>query len=72
MEDFTVVNVLHAETDLGEPIHNLWFRKVPTTLVRDEFGEVTTVCEIHDDAQVSFFGFVEFSESDNVWMVKYF
>lgn len=71
VEDFAIVDVLQAEADLGEPVHDLGFGEVPATLVGDEFGEVSAVGEVHDDAQVSLLRLVEFSESDDVWVIQH-
>ena len=47
MKNLTVVHVLHAQTYLREPVHDLRLGKVATSLVRNQFGDVATICVVH-------------------------
>lgn len=71
VEDLPVMNVLHAETDLCEPIHDLRFLKIPATLVCYQLRNVTTVGIVHHNAKVALFRLVELPESHDVRMVEH-
>lgn len=72
MQYLSVVDVLHAEANLGEPVQDLVLRKIPSPLLLYLLGEVAAIGKVHDDAKVTFFGLVRFPESHDVGMVEYF
>ena len=50
MDDLSIVDMLHAQTELREPIENLIFRKGSVSLFFDLLADVTSVGIVHDDA----------------------
>jgi hypothetical protein len=72
VKNFAVMHMLHAQTNLSEPIEDLSLCKVSTPLLLDQLRKIATIGKVHNDAQVSFFGFVHFAESDDVWVIEYF
>ena len=71
MQDLPVVDMLHAKTNLGKPVKNLRLRKVPSLLLLDGCSQISTICIVHHDTQVSFLGLIRFPEPDNIWMIEY-
>ena len=72
MQNLAVVDVLHAQTYLGEPVHNLGLGEVSASLIGDELGQISTVSKVHYYAQVALLRLVEFSECHDVRVVKHF
>ena len=72
MDHFSIVNVLHPEANLCEPVQDLIFRKGPAALGLDPPLQVTTVTEVHNDAQFASFGLEDLDEGDNIGVVKGF
>ena len=62
--------MFHAQTNLSKPIQNLGLRKVSTFLVLNSFCQITTIGIVHNDAEMTFFGFVGFAESHNIGMIE--
>ena len=72
MDDFSIVNVLHAEANLCEPVQNLILRERPASLRLDPSLQVATIAEVHNDTEFSSFGFEHFDERDDVWVAERF
>ena len=72
MQDLAIVHMLQTEADLSEPVHDLCFREVASSLVCDHLSKITTVSIVHYDAQVTLLRLVELAESDDVRMIQYF
>jgi len=68
MNDFPIMDVFHAKTDLSEPVKYLGLRKWLSLLIFAFLLQIATVSKIHDDAQLALFCFVNFNEVDDVWM----
>ena len=72
MDDFSVMNVLHSQANLGEQIKNRVFRHVATSLLFYLVRHVTSISKVHDDAKLSLPGFKSFNEFDYIRMLKMF
>ena len=64
------MDMLHAETNLRKPIEDLVLAKGSSALVFDSFLQVTTVTEVHDDAQLASFRLEHLNKSHDVRMVE--
>lgn len=73
------MHMLERQANLGKPTEDLLFRVI---LQRAGLGlllvlllnlalEVSSICIVHDDAKLSFFGLIDFSETDDVRMVQH-
>jgi hypothetical protein len=73
----TIVAVFHGQTDLSEEVKHLILSEVLKDasfrlllmLVLDLGLEVAIVCVVHDYAQLAFLSFINFPETDNIWML---
>ena len=72
MNDFSIMNMLHSQAKLGEPIENLIFREGPVSLLFDLLPDITTVGVVHDNTQLPFLGLECLNELDNIWMLQMF
>jgi hypothetical protein len=70
MQDLPVMNMLHPETNLCEPVKNLAFAEIPTSLGFDSLLHVATIGIVHDNMHLLLLSFVDFSEFDDVWMAQ--
>ena len=70
MNDFPVMDMLHAETQLRKPVQNLTFREWTTHLLFNFAREISAIRKVHYDAQLALLGFVNFDEFDDVWMLQ--
>ena len=77
MQDFPIVAMLDSEANLGEPVEDHIFGKILSPLLAlrsllfDFGGEIASICIIHDDAQLSFLGFVDFSEMNDIRVIEH-
>ena len=71
VQDFTIMHVFQAQADLSEPVQNLVFWEVTTSLLLNQLLQISTVCEIHDYAEVTLLCFVDFAESYYVWVIEH-
>ena len=71
MEDFAVMDMFHPQTNLSKPIEDLTLGEISTTLLFNFCSEVAAIGEVHDNAEVTFFGFVALSKSDDIGMIEY-
>ena len=78
MQYFSVVAVLDGETYLCEQVEHLVLREVlnctsglrlSLVLVLDLGLKVAIVRIVHHDAQLAFLGFINFSETNNIWVL---
>jgi len=78
MQDLFVVHVFDRKTDLGEHVKNFIFWEVvkfpilfPSHFVLglDLRLQIAAIAVVHHNAQLSLFGFVDFSESRDVRVV---
>ena len=72
MDHFPVMNMLHTQADLSEPVKNLVLREWPPSLRFNPTLQVTTITVIHDDAKLAFLSLENFNEGDNIWMAERF
>lgn len=71
MQDLPVVNMLHAKTNLGEPVKDLRLREVSALLLLNSSSQISTIRVVHHDTQVAFLGLVRLPEPDDIWMIEY-
>ena len=55
---------------MREPVENLVLRKWPIPLLLDLLADVTSVCVVHDDAQLPFLGLERLDKLDDVGMLQ--
>jgi len=80
VQNLAVVDVLHSEAHLSEPVENDILRKVfhfPDTLaclllLFHFISKIAVVCKVHDDAELTCFSLVHFLEANDVGVVKHF
>lgn len=70
MKNLPVVDVFHPQAELCEPVENLAFTEVATSLTLDPILQITSICIVHHDVELLLLCFVNFSEHDNVRMIK--
>lgn len=70
MNDLPIMNMLHTQANLREPVQDLVFREGPTTLGLHTSLKISTIAEVHNDAELTSFSFKNFDESDNVWVIE--
>ena len=49
MNNLSIVNMLHSQTELRKPIEDLILSKRPVTLIFDLLTDVSSVGIVHDD-----------------------
>ena len=69
---FAIMNVLHSEAYLSEPIEDLVLRERSTALVLDPFLQITTVAVVHDDAKLASLSFEDLNKGHDVRMIECF
>ena len=72
MDDFTIMTVLHTQTHLRKPVQDLGLAEIAPSLLLQLARQVTAICIVHNDAQLTFLGFEYFNELDNIWMLQMF
>ena len=79
MQYLPVVDVLESQTNLSEPVEHVLLTPIlklasillPILVLILNFSlQISSVCEVHDDAKFSFFGFVNFSKSHDIWVLE--
>jgi hypothetical protein len=72
VQDLAIVHMLHRQADLREPVQNLILRHVSTFffLFFDFALEITSIGVIHNDAKLPLFGFIDFFEMYDIWMIQ--
>ena len=70
MDHFSVVDMLHAKTYLGEPVEHLVFREGPASLGLHASLQVTAITEVHNDAEFAALGFEDLDKGDNIGMTE--
>ena len=70
MNDLPIMDMLHTQANLREPVQDLVFREGPTTLGFDPPLQVSTIAEVHYDAELAPFRFEHFDEGDDVWVIE--
>lgn len=80
MQYLSIVHMLQCKADLGKPIKHVVFTPVlqlSTTFISDLVFllnpslQVTTISEVHNDAELSLFGLVHLAEAHNVGVVQH-
>ena len=64
------MNMFHTQANLSEPVQNLILGERPASLRLDPSLQISTITEVHDDAEFASFRFENFDKSDDVWVVK--
>ena len=66
------MHVLERQRYLSKPIQQLTLSEVLSSLPLNHLLEIATIGVVHDDAEFAFFGFIHFSEANDVGMIEYF
>lgn len=80
MQNFFVMNVFKSEANLRKPVQNFIFvKKLQFSLGRSQFIlvfdlclQITSITIVHNNAELSFFCLVNFSETCDIRMVEDF
>lgn len=81
MQYLSIVYMLESEANLREPIQYVILAPIlqlPTSsllllvLVFDASLQVAAICVVHHNTQLAFLGFVDLSETNDVWMLQDF
>ena len=77
----SIVNMLQGQAYLREPIQHVILAPILQlstssllllVLIFDAALQVATVSVVHHDTQLSFLGFVDFSKTNDIWVLKHF
>lgn len=80
MQYLPVVNVLQSKAYLREPVQNVILAPILQlsagflllfVLVFDSSLQIAAVCVVHNNAKFSLFGFVDFTEADDVGVLQH-
>lgn len=74
MQNFPIMTVLHGEANLSEPVEDGVLREqiISTSFLCffDFASEISSICIVHNNAQLSFLSFIDFPEMNDIGMVE--
>ena len=74
MQNFPIVTMLHGEANLREPVEDGVLREQITSTDFLSFfdfgGKISSICIVHNNAELSFLSFIDFPEMNDIRMIE--